>query len=415
MIIIQKYGGTSLGSKQRIKSLKNIIKRYKNSNIKIIIVLSAMSGETNKMMNLAKYFSYKSNKELDCLLCIGEQISISIFSIFLNSIKIKSKPLTSNQIGLITNYNYSNARILLIKNFFLLKKILKKNKIPILAGFQGITFSGNFTTLGRGGSDTTAIAIAAYLKAKECQIYTDVDSIFLSDPRICKNLKIKFSTFECMLELSSLGSKVLYVRSVELARKYNINIRVLSSFKKNEGSYISYKKKFSNSMERCLISGLTHSNNEVKITILNTPNIPGIASKIIGPIVSNNILIDMIIQNANANSEFTNFSFLIETKFLKKTIFLIKKHILSKLGGIIIYQNNISKISIVGIGLRSHNEIISKIMFCMSKEKINIINISTSETKISFLIKNNKIIFAIKSLYNIFNQNNMFRRNGRVA
>ncbi|BCG49345.1 aspartate kinase [Candidatus Carsonella ruddii] len=415
MIIIQKFGGTSVGSKQRIKFLKNIIKKYKNLKIKTVIILSAISGETNKIVTLAKYFSYKKLKELDCLLCVGEQVSVSLFSIFLNSIKINSKPLTSIQIGLITNSDYSNARINSIKNFFLIKKILLKNKIPILAGFQGITKSGNFTTLGRGGSDTTAIAITAYLEGKECQIYTDVESIFFSDPRICKNYKLEFISFENMLELSSLGSKVLYVRSIEIARKYNVNIRVLSTFLKNRGTLISKKKIFSSSMERVFISGITHTNNEVRITVKNTLNTAGISSKIIGPIVLNNISVDMVIQNSIFTSKFTDFTFLVEKKFYKKAIFLIKKYIISKLGGIIEYEKEISKVSVVGIGLKTHNEIINKILFCMSKTKVNIILISTSETKISVLIKDIYIIKAIKELYYMFNKNIIFRRNGRVA
>lgn len=415
MIIVQKFGGTSVGSKQRIKFLKNIIKKYKYLNIYTIMILSAMSGETTKMVYLAKYFSFRNLKELDCLLCVGEQVSISLFSILLNSIKIKSKPLTSSQIGLITNNDYSYARIISIQNYFLIKKNLLKNKIPILAGFQGITRSGNFTTLGRGGSDTSAIAIAACLKAKECQIYTDVESIFFSDPRICKNFKIEFVPFENILELSSSGSKVLYVRSIEIAIKYNVNIRVLSSFLKNKGTLISNKKNFSNSMERLMISGITHSNNEVKITVKNIPNTAGVSSKILGPIISNNICVDMIIQNSIINEKYTDLTFLVETKYFKKVKFLIKKHIISKLGGIVEHELNITKISIIGIGLRTHNKILDKMLYCVSKLKVNIILISTSETKISFVIKNKDTIKTIKELYLFFNKNFMFRRNGRVA
>ncbi|WP_433928003.1 aspartate kinase [Candidatus Carsonella ruddii] len=415
MIIIQKFGGTSVGSRQRIKFLKNIIKKYKNMNIHTVMILSAMSGETTKMIRIAKYFSFKNLKELDCLLCVGEQASISLFSILLNSIKIKSKPLTSVQIGLITNNDYSYARILNIKNYFLIKKILLKNKIPILAGFQGITLSGNFTTLGRGGSDTTAIAIAAYLNAKECQIYTDVESIFFSDPRICKNFKIEFVPFENILELSSSGSKVLYVRSIEIARKYNVNIRVLSSFLKNKGTLISNKNFFSNSMERSMISGITHSNNEAKITVKNIPNTAGVSSKILGPIISSGICVDMVIQNSIIGEKYTNFTFLVENKFLKKSEFLIKKHVIPKLGGVLEHELNITKISIVGIGLRTHNSVLDKMLYCMSKLKVNIILISTSETKISIVIKNKETIKTIKELYLIFNKNFMFRRNGRVA
>ncbi|AQU89541.1 aspartate kinase [Candidatus Carsonella ruddii] len=415
MIVIQKFGGTSVGSKQRIKFLKNIIKKYKNLKIYTVMILSAMSGETTKMIRLAKYFSFRNLKELDCLLCVGEQISVALFSILLNSIKIKSKPLTSIQIGLITNNDYNNARIISIKNYFIIKKNLFKNKIPILAGFQGITKSGNFTTLGRGGSDTTAISIAACLKAKECQIYTDVDSIFFSDPRICKNLKIEFVPFENILELSSSGSKVLYVRSIEIAIKYNVNIRILSSFLKNKGTLISNKKKFSNSMERLMISGITHSNNESKITVKNVPNTAGVSSKILGPIISNNICVDMIIQNSIINAKNTDFTFLVENKFLKKTKYLINKYIISKLGGIVEHELNITKVSVVGIGLRTHNNIIDKILYCMSKLKVNIILISTSETKISIVIKDKDTIKTIKELYIMFNKSFMFRRNGRVA
>ncbi|AFP84155.1 aspartokinase [Candidatus Carsonella ruddii HT isolate Thao2000] len=415
MIIIQKFGGTSVGSKQRIKFLKNIIKKYKNLKIYTVMILSAMSGETSKMVYLARYFFYKKIKELDCLLCVGEQISTSLFSILLNSINIDSKPLTSVQICLLTNNDYNNARIICIKNFLLIIKNLKKNKIPVLAGFQGVTSSGNFTTLGRGGSDTSAVVIALYANAKECQIYSDVESIFFSDPRICKNIKMNFASFETMLELSSLGSKILFVRCVEIARKYNVNIRVLSSFLKNKGTLISNKKYFSNSMERVLISGITHSNNESKITVKNIPNTYGVSSKILGPLISNNICIDMIIHNSIIGEKKTNFTFLIENRYLKKSIYLINKHILLKIGGKIEFENFITKISVVGIGLRTHNNVVDKILFCTSKLQVNIILISTSETKISILIKNFDTILLIKELYSIFNYNNMFRRNGRVA
>ncbi|AFP83975.1 aspartate kinase [Candidatus Carsonella ruddii] len=415
MIIIQKFGGTSVGSKQRIKFLKNIIKKYKNLKIYTVMVLSAMSGETSKMVFLARYFFYKKIKELDCLLCVGEQISISLFSILLNSINIDSKPLTSIQICLLTNNDYNNARIICIKNFLLIIKNLKKNKIPVLAGFQGVTKSGNFTTLGRGGSDTSAVVITLYSNAKECQIYSDVESVFFSDPRICKNIKMDFASFETMLELSSLGSKILFVRCVEIARKYNVNIRVLSSFLKNKGTLISNKKYFSNSMERVLISGITHSNNESKITVKNIPNTYGVSSKILGPLISNNICIDMVVYNSVIGEKKTNFTFLIENKFLKKSIYLINKHIILKLGGKIEFESSITKISIVGIGLRTHNNVIDKILFCTSKLQVNIILISTSETKISILIKDFDTILLIKELYSLFNYNNMFRRNGRVA
>ncbi|BFI90939.1 aspartate kinase [Candidatus Carsonella ruddii] len=415
MIIIQKFGGTSIGSKQRIKFLKNIIKKYKNLKIKTVMILSAMSGETSKMVFLARYFFYKKIKELDCLLCVGEQVSVSLFSILLNSINIDAKPLTSVQIGLLTNNDYNNARIICIKNFLLIIKNLRKNKIPVLAGFQGVTKSGNFTTLGRGGSDTTAVVIALYLKAKECQIYSDVESVFFSDPRICKNVKMEFASFETMLELSSLGSKVLFVRCVEIARKYNVNIRVLSSFLKNKGTLISNKKYFSNSMERVLISGITHSNNEAKITVKNVPNTYGISSKILGPLISNNINIDMVVHNSIIGEKKTNFTFLIENKFIKKTIYLISRHILLKIGGRIEFERSITKISVVGIGLRTHNNVLDKVLFCTSKLRINIILISTSETKISILIKDKNTIFIIRELYSLFNQYDMLRRNGRAA
>ncbi|AFP84336.1 aspartate kinase [Candidatus Carsonella ruddii] len=412
MIIVQKFGGTSVGTKQRIKSLKNIIKKYKNSDIKIIIILSAMSGETSKMLKIAKYFKYKKLKSIDFMLCIGEQMSVSLFNLLLNSVEIQSIPLISSQIGFITNNNYSNARIILIKNISIIKKILKKKQIPVLTGFQGITLNGNLTTLGRGGSDTTAVVISIYLKAKECQIYSDVKSIFISDPRICYNYKINFIPFENILELSSLGSKILFVRSIELARKYNVNIRLLSSFFKKKGTYISKKKKFINSMERTLISGISYTSNEVRITVANIPNVPGVLSKILGPIISNGICIDMVIQNSLNYFKFTNFTFLIEEFFFKKAIYLIKKFFITKIGGRVEYERYVSKISIIGIGLRSHNHIIGKIFYSMSKLSINIILVSTSETKISILIKKKFTILAIKNLYKIFNKQFSLKRNG---
>ncbi|BAF35139.1 aspartokinase [Candidatus Carsonella ruddii PV] len=412
MIIIQKFGGTSVGTKKRIKSLKNIIKKYRNLNIRIVIILSAMSGETTKMLRLAKYFKYKKLKSIDFMLCIGEQMSVSLFNLLLNSVKILSIPLISSQIGFITNNNYSNARIILIKNIVLIKKILKKKQIPVLTGFQGITLNGNLTTLGRGGSDTSAVAISIYLKATECQIYSDVKSIFVSDPRICLNYRINFLPFENMLELSSLGSKILFVRSIELARKYNVNIRLLSSFFKKKGTFISKKKKFVNSMERVLISGISYTSNEVKITVANIPNVSGVLSKILGPIISNGICIDMVIQNSLNHLKFTNFTFLIEEFFLKKVIFLIKKFFITKIGGRVEYEKHISKVSVIGIGLRSHNYIIGKIFYSMSKLGINIILVSTSETKISILIKKKFTVLAIKNLYKIFNKQFFVKRNG---
>ena len=381
-IVIQKFGGTSLADTKRFKAVAKIIKETSETGKKVVAVVSAMAGETQRLIDLAKGVQeIPDPREYDALISSGEQVSVALLAMSLRSENLKSKSYTAFQLGLRTDDYHGKARISSIDTKNLLMDI-SSNITPVITGFQGINEEGDITTLGRGGSDTSAVALAVALNAEECQIYTDVNGVYTTDPNVYeKAKKIDKLTFEEMLELSSLGAKVLQIRSVEFASKYNMPIRVKSSFTNEEGTLINGDE----NMEDALISGVTHTNDEAKLTIRKVPDIPGIAAKIIEPISAQGIEVDIIIQNVSEDKT-TDFTFTVK----REKAFQAKK-ILTDLseefgGGEIELNEDISKVSVVGVGMKSHAGVAATMFKTLAEKKINIEMISTSEIKISVIL-----------------------------
>ncbi len=400
-LIVQKYGGTSVGSVERIKSVAQRIARWKKEGHDIIVVPSAMSGETNRLLALAKEISPNpSPRELDVVASTGEQVTIALLSIALQEEGVKAKSYTGSQVRVLTDSTFTKARILHIDDARI-RDDLAEGNVLVVAGFQGADEYGNITTLGRGGSDTSAVALAAALKADECQIYTDVDGVYTTDPRIVPEArKLDTITFEEMLEMASLGSKVLQIRAVEFAGKYKVKLRVLSSFEDaGEGTLITIEE--DKKMEEPIISGIAHSRDEAKLTIMGVPDIPGIASKILGPIAKANIDVDMIIQNIGSDG-LTDFSFTVARSEYSKALAILQD-IAKEMGarganG----DNKICKVSAVGVGMRSHPGVASQMFSALANENINIQMISTSEIKISVVIEEKYMELAIRTLHKAF-------------
>ena len=398
-IVIQKFGGTSLADTKRFKAVAKIIKETSETGKKVVAVVSAMAGETQRLIDLAKGVQeIPDPREYDALISSGEQVSVALLAMSLRSENLKSKSYTAFQLGLRTDDFHGKARISSIDTKNLLMDI-SSNIIPVITGFQGINEEGDITTLGRGGSDTSAVALAVALNAEECQIYTDVNGVYTTDPNVYENAKkIDKLTFEEMLELSSLGAKVLQIRSVEFASKYNMPIRVKSSFTNEEGTLINGDE----NMEDALISGVAHTNDEAKLTIRKVPDIPGIAAKIIEPISAQGIEVDIIIQNVSEDKT-TDFTFTVK----REKAFEAKK-ILTDLseefgGGEIELNEDISKVSVVGVGMKSHAGVAATMFKTLAEKKINIEMISTSEIKISVIVKEDSAHEAVKSLHDAFN------------
>lgn len=404
-IIVQKFGGTSVGSIKNIKNIAKQIKLFYKKNHKIIVVVSAMSGETNRLLCLAKKMynenNIYNNRELDILISTGEQVTMSLLSMALNIIGVKSKSYTGAQLSIFTDSVYTKARIQHIDTS-IINKDINNNIIVVVAGFQGIDKYGNITTLGRGGSDTTAVALATSIKADECQIYTDVSGVYTTDPRLCnKSSLISYITVEEMLELSSLGSKVLQIRSVEFAGKYNIPVRVLSVFDNNPGTLIIKKRSIlEKNMEKPLISGITYNCNEAKITVSVYDVLPGVCYKILKKISEYNI--DSCIQNIKKIKNQFDVTFTVSKDDYKTMYNLIKEYVCKKLGGQIEGDDKIVKISIVGVGIKSHSCVANKLMYNLEKNGINIILVSTSEIKMSIMIDEKYMELAIKVLHTAF-------------
>jgi aspartate kinase len=400
-LIVQKYGGTSLASIERIKAVAEKIKKIKDDNNQLVVSVSAMSGETNRLIKVANQIhNNPSVREMDVLLTTGEQITISLLSMALHQINCDAISYTGPQVQIITDSKHGKARIKTIQDHKI-RKSLAENKVVVIAGFQGVDINGNITTLGRGGSDTTAVALSATLKADECQIYTDVDGVYTADPRIEPNAKrMNVVSYEEMLEMSSLGSKVLQIRSVEFASKYKVPLRVLSSMiEKPKGTLITDEE---NIMEKVLISGIAHNKDEAKLSLINVANEPGTAYKILSAISDANIEIDMIIQGASDNEEMTNLAFTVN-----RNDFDNAKEILKRIGNEvnakdIRYDNKVVKVSLVGVGMRSHTGIASRMFKALHKENINIQMISTSEIKISVIIDEKYLELAVRSLHDAF-------------
>ena len=402
-LFVQKYGGTSVGSAERIKNVARRVAKYYAAGHELIVVVSAMSGETNRLIALAKEIQANPDpRELDVMVSTGEQVTIALLAMALKEIKIKAKSYTGSQVRILTDSAHTKARILKIDEERI-RADLKAGNVVVVAGFQGIDEANNITTLGRGGSDTTGVALAAALKADECQIYTDVDGIYTTDPRIVPEARrLKTITFEEMLEMASLGSKVLQLRSVEFAGKYKVKLRVLSSFEEEgEGTLITFEED-KNNMEQAVISGIAFNRDEAKITILGVPDHPGIAYQILGPVADANIDVDMIIQNVSHDGT-TDFSFTVNRGEFANTMNILKDKILPHIGARdIIGGDKIAKVSVVGVGMRSHAGIASKMFRVLAEEGINIQMITTSEIKISVVVDEKYMELAVRVLHKAF-------------
>jgi aspartate kinase len=401
-LIVQKYGGTSVGTPERIRAVARRVARYKSLGHQVVVVVSAMSGETNRLIGLAKEIMEEPDtRELDVMVSTGEQVSIGMTALALIDLGIKAKSYTGSQVKILTDDAHTKARILKIDHNNI-QEDLDKGYVVVVAGFQGVDEHGNITTLGRGGSDTTGVALAAALKADECQIYTDVDGIYTTDPRVVPEAKkLDSITFEEMLEMASLGSKVLQIRSVEFAGKYKVKLRVLSSFEEEgDGTLITFEEK--NNMEDPIISGIAFNRDEAKVSILGVPDKPGIAYQILGPIADANIDVDMIIQNVGAIGT-TDFTFTVNRNDLNKALTILNEKVKNHVGAREVNGNDkIAKVSIVGVGMRSHVGVASQMFRTLSEEGINIDMISTSEIKISVLIDEKYLELAVRALHKAF-------------
>jgi len=399
-LIVQKYGGTSVGSVERIENVANKVASFRDRGDDVVVVVSAMSGETNRLIDLAKAIqSPPDPRELDALISTGEQVTIALLAMALKKRGYDARSYTGGQVHIRTDSAFNKARIVEIDE----KKMradLKAGRVVVVAGFQGIDEQGNITTLGRGGSDTTGVALAAALKADECQIYTDVDGVYTTDPRVVPEARrLDRITFEEMLELASLGSKVLQIRSVEFAGKYNVPLRVLSSFQDGPGTLITYEEE---GMEDALISGIAFNRDEAQITVQGVPDQPGVAYRILGPIGEANIEIDMIVQNTSPDGSTTDFTFTVHRNDYDKALNLLKKHGAEMGAREVKGDNKIGKLSLVGVGMRSHAGIAATMFEALAKEGINIRMISTSEIKISVVVDEKYLELGTRALHSAF-------------
>ena len=401
-MIVQKYGGTSVGNPERIKSVARRVAKYKAQGHQVVVVVSAMSGETNRLVALAKEIQAEPDaREMDVILSTGEQVTIGLLSMALMNLGLKAKSYTGAQVKILTDSAFTKARILSIDEESI-RADLSNDFVLVVAGFQGIDEAGNITTLGRGGSDTTGVAIAAALNADECQIYTDVDGVYTTDPRMVPEARrLKSITFEEMLEMASLGSKVLQIRSVEFAGKYKVKLRVLSSFEEEgDGTLITFEE--DNTMEQAIISGIAFNRDEAKITVIGVPDKPGIAYQILGPVSEANVDVDIIIQNVGVGGA-TDFSFTVHRNEFDKAMDILKTKVQKHIGAKdVIGDNKTAKVSVVGIGMRSHVGIASKMFRTLAEEGINIQMISTSEIKISVVIDEKYLELAVRVLHKAF-------------
>ncbi len=399
-LIVQKYGGTSVGSVDRIENVANKVKAFRDRGDDVVVVVSAMSGETNRLVELARGVSPEPDaREMDVLLSTGEQVTIALLSMALKQRGCDARSYTGAQVHILTDSAHSKARILKIDEVRV-RADLDAGRVVVVAGFQGVDEHGNITTLGRGGSDTTAVALAAALKADECQIYTDVDGVYTTDPRVVSQARrLDRITFEEMLEMASLGSKVLQIRSVEFAGKYNVPLRVLSSFQEGPGTLITYEE---DGMEEPLISGIAFNRDEAKLTIQGVPDQPGVAYRILGPIGEANIEVDMIVQNVSADGSMTDFTFTVHRNDYETALGLLKQ-VAGEVGAReVTGDKKIVKISLVGVGMRSHAGIASTMFQALAKEGINIRMISTSEIKISVVIDEKYLELGVRALHSAF-------------
>ena len=402
-LIVQKFGGTSVGSTERIKNVAKRVARWKAQGHQLVVVPSAMSGETNRLIALAKEISPQPDpRELDVVASTGEQVTIGLLSMALMELGVKAKSYTGGQVKVLTDSAFTKARIERIDENRM-RADLDAGFVVVVAGFQGVDATGNITTLGRGGSDTSAVALAAALKADECQIYTDVDGVYTTDPRIVPEARrLDTVTFEEMLEMASLGSKVLQIRAVEFAGKYKVKLRVLSSFEDQEGPGTLITFEEDENMEKAIISGIAFSRDEAKITVMGVPDRPGIAYQILGPVGEANIDVDMIIQNASVDN-MTDFSFTVPRNDFTKAMDVLNKQVKDHIKAADIRGDaKVCKVSLVGVGMRTHAGIASKMFRTLAEEGINIQMISTSEIKIAVVIDEKYMELAVRALHKAF-------------
>ena len=400
MLVVQKYGGTSVKDIERIRNVANKAVAYKKRGMDVIVVVSAMSGETDKLINIAHAIAkFPDERELDVLISTGEQVTSALLAITLKEMGQDAVSLQADQIPIISDSTYGSARIARIEEDNILSE-LKAGKIVVVPGFQGITEEGDITTLGRGGSDTTAVALAAALRADFCEIYTDVDGVYTTDPNICDRARrLERISYDEMLEMASLGAKVLQIRSVELAQKFNVPILVKSSLVEGKGTLVCKEDMIM--MEKVVISGVTYNKNEAKITVNRVPDKPGIASKIFSALADANIVVDMIVQNVSHES-YNDITFTVVKADGKKAL-KITQEITGEIGGVAVaIDEDIAKVSIVGLGMRSHSGIASKMFTILANEGINIELISTSEIKISCVIESKYGELAVRALHKNF-------------
>ncbi|MBN3865159.1 MULTISPECIES: aspartate kinase [Pseudomonas] len=401
-LIVQKFGGTSVGTVERIEQVADKVKKFRDAGDDLVVVLSAMSGETNRLIDLAKQISGDGQpvpRELDVIVSTGEQVTIALLAMALIKRGVPAVSYTGNQVRILTDSAHNKARILQIDD----QKIrgdLKAGRVVVVAGFQGVDEHGNITTLGRGGSDTTGVALAAALKADECQIYTDVDGVYTTDPRVVSVAqRLDKITFEEMLEMASLGSKVLQIRAVEFAGKYNVPLRVLHSFKEGPGTLITIDEE--ETMEQPIISGIAFNRDEAKLTIRGVPDTPGVAFKILGPISAANIEVDMIVQNV-AHDNTTDFTFTVHRNDYQAAQTVLENTAREIGAREVVGDTKIAKVSIVGVGMRSHAGVASRMFESLAKESINIQMISTSEIKVSVVIEEKYLELAVRALHTAF-------------
>ena len=399
-LIVQKYGGTSVGDLDRIKNVAQRVIRTKNQGHEIVVVASAMAGETDKLIRLAQAITpAPDDRELDVLVSTGEQVSIALLAITLKSLGCDAKSYLGFQIKIATDSVFGKARITGIESDKI-RDDLKRGRVVVVAGFQGADESDNITTLGRGGSDTSAVAIAAALKADVCEIYTDVDGVYTTDPNVyLKARKLSKISYDEMLEMASLGAKVLQIRSVEFAKKYDVPIHVRSSFNDHPGTIVCKEDK---DMEQVVVSGVTYNKNEAKIEILHLPDVPGIAAKLFEPIANANIVVDMILQTSSTERGYADMAFTVPTTDFAKTLQVVKENLKAIGAERVIFDENIAKVSIIGVGMRSHSNVAAKMFTALAKVGINIDMISTSEIKISCIIDSKYTELAVRALHDAF-------------
>jgi len=399
-LYVQKYGGTSVGSVERIEAVAERVKGFRQQGHDVVVVVSAMSGETNRLIALANEIQERPDpREMDTLVSTGEQVTIALLCMALKARGVDARSYTGGQVRILTDQYHTKARIQDIETTRI-RADLDQGRVVVVAGFQGVDPEGNITTLGRGGSDTTGVALAAALKADECQIYTDVDGVYTTDPRVVEAARrLEKITFEEMLEMASLGSKVLQIRSVEFAGKYKVPLRVLSSFQDGPGTLITIED--DETVEKPVISGIAFNRDEAKLTVVGVPDIPGVASRILGPISRANIEVDMIVQNIGADQT-TDFTFTVHRNDYAKAQQVLEQ-IVKELGAReCVGDNKIAKVSIVGVGMRSHAGVASKMFDALAAENINIQMISTSEIKVSVVIAEKYLELAVRALHSAF-------------